>query len=252
MKKCKYCGEEKELMEFRKSKRHRDGHLNECKICISVKRKEYYLSNIYHHKVVNKAYYENNKIEIYKKVNKDKKRENNKKYTNTHKNELKLKRKLYYENNKDRIKEKSRKYYEENKDIINIPSDNKRKIRRDSYRKRKYQYIWREILRRTVYQLKHKKNQTTGELLGYSYDELKINLEAKFLDGMNWENHGEWHVDHIIHISLFKKGTDPSIVNRLDNLRPLWSCDNLSKQSKIDTIEVEYGHLLDELKEFLI
>lgn len=251
MKVCKTCNKEKEYSEFRSSKRHKDGYLSECKECMAIKRKEYYLENIDRHKKNSKQYYEKNKKEIYQKIDKEKKRENDRRYSLKNKEKLNIKKKIYYQENKERLKEKSKDHYQKNKDKINKPSERKSEIRRRSYRKRKYQYIWREILRKTVYQLKHEKTQTTAELLGYSYDELKLNLESKFIEGMSWENHGEWHVDHIVPIALFREGTDPSIVNRLDNLRPIWSYDNLTKQAKIDTIEEEYSYLLEEFKEYL-
>ena len=69
---------------------------------------------------------------------------------------------------------------------------------------------------------------------------------------MSWDNHGEWHVDHIIPISLFKEGTDAGVVNRLDNLRAMWATDNLVKQNNIDNLEIEYKYLLEDFKEYLL
>ena len=40
---------------------------------------------------------------------------------------------------------------------------------------------------------------------------------------MSWDNHGEWHVDHIKDVSTFDPDTPPSVVNALINLRPLWA-----------------------------
>jgi len=45
---------------------------------------------------------------------------------------------------------------------------------------------------------------------------------------MSWENHGEWHIDHIKMVNDFDKETPMNIVNSLDNLRPLWASDNCS------------------------
>jgi len=39
---------------------------------------------------------------------------------------------------------------------------------------------------------------------------------------MSWDNHGEWHIDHIKPVSKFDKETPMSIVNALSNLQPLW------------------------------
>lgn len=51
---------------------------------------------------------------------------------------------------------------------------------------------------------------------------------------MNWSNRGEWHLDHKKPVSRFiKQGiTDPSIINALSNLQPLWAHENLSKGNK--------------------
>lgn len=40
---------------------------------------------------------------------------------------------------------------------------------------------------------------------------------------MTWNNHGEWHIDHIKQVFTFSKDTPMNIVNALSNLRPLWA-----------------------------
>ena len=77
------------------------------------------------------------------------------------------------------------------------------------------------------------KENNTIDLLGYSAIELKEHIESIFTEGMSWDNHGEWHIDHIIPVSSFDKSEKMSVVNSLDNLQPLWAKDNLSKGSKI-------------------
>lgn len=252
MKKCKMCDNEKEFLEFRPSKRHSDGYLNYCQECMSIKRREDYLNNYDIRRASNKKYYESNKEIIYSKVDREKKKINNDKYCKNNKEKISEIKKDYYENHKEEILEKRKLYYKNNKEKINKPTDRKRELKRIYYQKRKHQYVWREILRKTITQLKLNKNQTTLEILGYSYDILKSNIESKFKEGMSWENHGNWHVDYIIPISLFREGTDASIVNRLDNLRPLWSNDNLVRQNKIDDLEDEYKYLLEDFKEYLV
>ena len=75
-------------------------------------------------------------------------------------------------------------------------------------------------------------------MLGYSAIDLKHHLESLFTEGMTWENRSEWHIDHIIPISAFKKDTPPHVVNRLENLRPIWAEENLSKNAKYNEQEV--------------
>lgn len=74
------------------------------------------------------------------------------------------------------------------------------------------------------------------ERLGYSPDDLRKHLESKFKDGMTWDNHGEWHIDHIIPQSWlpFNSIEDDNFLKcwSLDNLQPLWAKDNISKQDR--------------------
>lgn len=77
---------------------------------------------------------------------------------------------------------------------------------------------------------------STYKTMGYSPEDLKSHIENQFIDGMTWENKGQWHIDHKKPISVFiKEGeTDPAIINALSNLQPLWAKDNMSKGSKWD------------------
>ena len=42
---------------------------------------------------------------------------------------------------------------------------------------------------------------------------------------MTWENHGEWHIDHIRPVSDFHPDTPISEVCALTNLQPLWATE---------------------------
>lgn len=70
--------------------------------------------------------------------------------------------------------------------------------------------------------------------LGYSREDFKSYMEPLFLDGMSWDNHGEWHVDHVRPVAAFiKEGNfDLSVIHALSNLQPLWAKDNQSKGAK--------------------
>lgn len=91
----------------------------------------------------------------------------------------------------------------------------------------------RDSLRRV---LKIEKNGRTEKILGYTRLELKSHIERQFAKGMTWENHGEWHIDHITPISvLLAKGIeDPKVINCLTNLKPVWAKDNLKKNNKVE------------------
>lgn len=78
------------------------------------------------------------------------------------------------------------------------------------------------------------KNGPLQPSLGYSGYELMAHLERQFDRGMSWDNRGDWHIDHIIPISqyLAEGVTDPAVINRLSNLRPVWAKENLRKGAK--------------------
>jgi hypothetical protein len=98
------------------------------------------------------------------------------------------------------------------------------KNKRREYRlKNKHVGLWRSVLKSSLSRLNTKKESKTIDLLGYSALDLKNHLESLFTEGMTWENHGEWHVDHIKPVSSFKTTEHPSVVNALSNLRPIWS-----------------------------
>lgn len=96
--------------------------------------------------------------------------------------------------------------------------------KRVAYRNtRKHIGLWRSILKASIWRLNGRKEGKTIDLLGYSSLDFKNHITSLFTDGMSWDNHGQWHVDHIKDVSSFNKDTHPSIVNALSNLRPLWA-----------------------------
>ena len=50
---------------------------------------------------------------------------------------------------------------------------------------------------------------------------------------MNWENYGEWELDHIIPVSLGKTEEEIMALNNYINFQPLWRKDNINKTNKI-------------------
>ena len=70
--------------------------------------------------------------------------------------------------------------------------------------------------------------------LGYTFDKLKSRVEFNFKCGMNWDNYGDWVIDHKKPVILFlNQGIeDPKLINMLCNLQPLWYKENASKGSK--------------------
>lgn len=79
-------------------------------------------------------------------------------------------------------------------------------------------------------------NKRSQEIIGYTREDLVARIEMQFSKGMSWNNHGEWHIDHITPLSeMIKSGClSPSKINALDNLRPLWASENLSKGARLE------------------
>jgi hypothetical protein len=82
--------------------------------------------------------------------------------------------------------------------------------------------------------LKDYKSGTSEWLLGCSIIEFRQHLEKQFVNGMKWENYGEWHIDHIIPCSSFdlSKIDEQKKCFHYTNQQPLWKIDNLRKGNR--------------------
>lgn len=74
------------------------------------------------------------------------------------------------------------------------------------------------------------------ELLGCEIVDARVHIEMQFEVGMSWDNHGEWHIDHIRPCASFDltKEEEQKVCFHYTNLRPLWAKENLSKSSYYD------------------
>lgn len=216
-KNCRICGEVKELENgFHKKKGNSDGYRNECKECVKDIQKKYKEKPGFKEK---QSEYDKKRYE----ENRDKVLENKKEYHIKNKDKI-LKKKSEYRSkleNRQRNKEYIKKYKVENREKYY-------KYRRDN----PHIIAWRSILYSTLKRLNTPKQFHTIDMLGYSAIELKEHIENQFLPGMTWDNHGEWHIDHIKPVSAFDMNEDVKVVCSLDNLQPLWGVDNLSKSNK--------------------
>lgn len=201
-KKCTKCGKEKELEEFYNYKNGKRSHCIEC------------------HKENNRIYKEknNDKIKKHYEENKEYYSSKGKKRRENNKEEISKNFKIYYQEHKEYFKEHRKKYYQSEK-------GKKKKLEWcNKYNsKNKHVVLWRSLLRRTIVQLKQEKNGSTFDMLGYTALELKEHIEKNWLEGMNWDNYGDWHVDHIKCVSSFSPDTPAMVVNALSNLRPMWA-----------------------------
>jgi hypothetical protein len=79
----------------------------------------------------------------------------------------------------------------------------------------------------------YSKNGRTFEIIGISPENLKEHISNQFKEGMSWENHGEWHIDHIMPLSSAKSESELYNLFHYSNLQPLWASENMSKGNKI-------------------
>ena len=165
-----------------------------------------------------------------KKVADKKYRKNNKEYMSN-------KSKNWYEQNKEYRKEYLKEYREKNIESI-------RKTKRDYERNRKasdplYKLIsnFRTAIYQVLKESNVEKNKHYFEILQYTPESLIKHLESQFKNNMNWDNYGEWHVDHKLPITSFniQEMGDEEFMRcwSLENLQPMWGTDNISKSNKI-------------------
>jgi|688.fasta_scaffold302984_2 hypothetical protein len=206
MKKCCKCEELKEVCFFGKYNKSKDGLRGECKQC----RKKYYSLN-------KKQIIE--KVKDYYIVNKEKISEYQKQYYFINKIKLDNYKNEYIQNNKEKVKNR-----------INEYTVNKRKT--NILLKLKHNY--RNRTNHAFNKKSYSKNSKTMKMLGCDWEYLKKYIENKFTNGINWDNYGEWHIDHVIPLSSANNEKELIDMCHYTNLQPLWAKENLSKGNKIN------------------
>jgi len=167
--------------------------------------------------------------------------------------------KEYYQRNKAKFRERDKKWREANAEHFDAQQRTYREGRKDKqkiYRQsvkvkmRPWHKEWARKRREDpIFRLKqalrtrlttalrlggHKKHRGTVEILGCTPSFLMAYLQARFRDGMTWDNRGKiWHVDHIIPLSTAKTRKDVERLSHYTNLQPLLCFDNLSKGDKV-------------------
>lgn len=273
---CKKCGEEKDVSEFQ-FRKDSGKYRNECKICVSIykknnriknsellkeKRKDYYEKNKDEIKKRKKKHYENNKSKIskkhkeYYKNNREKLNEYQKEYQSKNSDALREKRKERYLKNKEEILSSQKLYYEKNKSkILNRnkawrKNNKSKRSEKEKILKSKdpiYKFICynRSRISTTLKKCGSKKSNHTLKLIGCTRDFLKQYIEDQFVMGMTWEKYlnGEIHIDHKIPLRFFDltKPEEQKKAFHYSNLQPLWKEWNLWKNDKY--IETQDGKI---------
>lgn len=273
MKKCSKCNKNKYLYEFPIRKDSPDGHRSECKDCKSKYLKEYRinppikeicpkgykrccgcqklltLDNFHKHARSPDGY--KARCKDCRNIENAKHRESNpeyyKKWQQEHQEERKIYAKEYCKNNKDKIAIQKKEYYSNNpnkKEEMKKYKKNWYEVNKDKIMKNKKERYHNDLYFKIAYKLRNRftnairnncKKGSAIKDLGCSIEEFKKYIENRFQSGMNWQNYGQWHIDHIIPLFNFDL-TDREQVKKAchyTNLQPLWAEDNLKKSAKM-------------------
>ena len=194
---------------------------------LTVKRKQYNLNNKFKIAINSKQWYLDNKNILAVK---------RKQYKLYNKDILAVKRKQYRLNNKAKIAAYDKQYRLNNKDILNVKCKqyNKQRCKTDLLYKIKRKL--RSVIWNAFKRIGKNKPAHTEQLLGCSWIEAKAHFELLFQEGMSWDNHGEWHIDHIRPVASFKVD-ELHLMNHISNLQPLWAEENLGSKKVSDKVK---------------
>ena len=211
MKKCTKCKAEKNVSEFGKDSKAKDGLLYWCKDCARAYRRAYYRAN--------KEEEDRKCLERYHKYQKTE--------------EFRERRKAY-----------QRKY---NADYMKRPEiKEKAKVWTKRYLSNIRNRISRKVSFQIWFSLRNRLDGTNikngrhwESLVNWTLDDLMSHLESKFTDDMSWDNYGGdtgWQIDHVVPRTWFEMTSSDSEgfkkCWKLNNLQPLWLKDNASKGNR--------------------
>jgi len=189
-----------------------------------------------------KQYRLDNKIKLkasakqYNINNKDKLAAAKKQYALDNKQKMKVYLKQYRLDNKDKLKAYAKQFREDNKVKIAITQKQCHKQRMKTDLIYKIKHNLRSLVTGAFKRISKNKPARTEQLLGCSWLEAKAHFERLFQEGMTWENHGEWHIDHIRPVASFKVD-ELHLMNHISNLQPLWAEENLGSKRVSDMVK---------------
>jgi hypothetical protein len=181
------------------------------------------------------------------------------------------KARAYRKANRELVRERDKKFYQKNRDRLRAytkqhqssPEYKEKKRLYDIEYKRKYRsnpekielenrYVREKIKSDPVFRIQRNvskavwqalkmngsgKSHPTWKALPYTPQELKEHIEKQFEPWMTWENHGEWHIDHIYPQSKlpYDSLVHPNFQKcwALENLQPLCAIKNIKKSDKV-------------------
>jgi hypothetical protein len=211
---CNVCGIEKSLADFFKATRNKDGYYNRCKDCHREKNKK----NVYKY------------LKKYQKT--DKWKETLNRYQQSEKGKASLKRYRQSEKGKKALSRVQKKYLEnpENRAKHYKLSAENQKKRYNENPEFKFIHDMRNMINYGIKRGGFKKKARTTDILGCSIEDFKKHIENQFDSRMNWDNRGEWELDHIIPVSSAENEFEAIALNHHSNFQPLWEDKNIEKR----------------------
>lgn len=217
MKICTKCHLEKPLTEFYKDKSKKDGYGGNCKLCKNQ---------------INKIYQQSNKDKI--KIYREKGKENLREWRIKNAEYLKKQKYEWYLKNTNKCVDSHNKWRENNPEKYRKSINKTINKRKENDPLFKLNCKIRSMIAKNLKRVGYVKKSRTHEILGCSFEELKIYLESKFEPWMNWENRGlyngtlnyGWDIDHIIPLASAKTEEELLKLNIFSNLQPLCSYTN--------------------------
>lgn len=176
-----------------------------------------------------------------------KNKEYKRKYMSVHENRERSNQLERHRRNNDEYRNKKRKYQKSDKyKMYRRKYQKLEKYKQYRRHRNAFRYVndvnyklnitCRTMLRKVLTKTKQRKSGSLKSMLGFSIDQFKVHIEKQFKEGMTWENHGEWHADHITPVAMMiRRGVrDHRVINKLNNLQPLWAFDNMSKKDRYE------------------
>lgn len=171
---CKRCNSEKELTYFSKNKKSKTGHINSCKECMKVVKREAYLNRTTEQVVAarakikanyeenksalleqSKEYYKNNKEKVLSTVKKynDKNKESRNTYARDRVEESRLVQREYRKRNKDKVFATSKKWRNSNRDKLRVNAIRRKARKLQAIPKWTKDCEWEEFFISEIYHL---------------------------------------------------------------------------------------------------
>lgn len=161
-------------------------------------------------------------------ANIDERRRKNREYAKAHPEQARVRINAYNERNREKIRAKALAYQ---KSELGKLAYSKRMLNNPLFRHRVNlaSRIWKATVRKSF-------SPFVKSVVGCSAQEFREKVESMFLPGMNWENRGKWHLDHIIPLSLAVDIAHLEALMHHSNTQPLWNIDNVKKSNKIPAV----------------